>query len=226
MMSPRSGLFVVVEGIDGAGTTTHSKRLVKTLARAGYDARLTCEPSSGPIGSLIRQVLSHRVIVAGDSGPRGLGWSTMALLFAADRLDHLDSFVLPALADGALVVSDRYDLSSLAYQSVTAPPGVEPMGWIRELNVRAARPDLTLVLDVSPELAAERRKSRGGAEELFEKADVQARLAAVYAHAETIVPSDRVVHLSSEGDADSVAAAVLEVVTRAATERGIRPSPR
>ena len=123
---------------------------------------LTCEPSTGPIGSLIRQVLQRRLFVPDATGPRNFDWSTMALLFAADRMDHLDSTVVPALRAGSVVISDRYDLSSLAYQSVTAHNGSDPIPWIRQLNAQALRPDLTIVIDVPAEVAEERRRTRGG----------------------------------------------------------------
>src|SRR5882724_884915 len=160
------GLFVVVEGIDGCGSTTHAKLLAKAIKSRGPEVVLTCEPSTGPIGSLIRQVLQRRLFVPDATGPRSFAWSTMALLFAADRVDHLDSTVVPALREGAIVLSDRYDLSSLAYQSVTAPSGDKVVPWIRELNAAALRPDLTVVIDVPVEVAAERRASRGGIEEM------------------------------------------------------------
>jgi dTMP kinase len=206
---PFPGRFIVLEGIDGAGTTTHAKRLSKTLAKQGRDVRLTCEPTTGPVGALIRQVLQKRLFVPGTSGPRAFAWSTMALMFAADRLDHLDSFIVPALRDGAILISDRYDISSLAYQSVTAPEEESAIEWIRELNARALRPDLTLVLDIPAERAAERRRSRGSTEELFEDPIIQRRLVDVYQRAEALVPDDHVVHISSDGEVDAVADAIL-----------------
>lgn len=212
---PRGGCFIAVEGIDGSGSTTHAKRLGDALADAGNDVRLTAEPTQGPVGSLIRQVLQHRVVMPGGNGSRSFAWSTMALLFAADRLDHLHSYVLPALEQGAVVITDRYDLSSLAYQSVTAPGGVDVLPWIRSLNARAIRPDLTIVLDVPPEVAAERRKQRGALEELFEGAEIQARLAAVYAEAEQLVAGDRLIHVAGAGPVGDVAAAVLAAVRSA-----------
>ena len=78
---------------------------------AGRAAHRTCEPSGGPVGAMIRQILSHRMVLPGSSGGGSPGWETMALLFAADRLDHLEAEVRPALARGAMVISDRYDLS-------------------------------------------------------------------------------------------------------------------
>ena len=131
MTASARGRFVVIEGIDGAGSTTHAKQLARTLEGRGREVVLTCEPTTGPIGAMIRQVLQKRLFVADATGPRAFAWSTMALLFAADRLDHLDSTIVPGLRDGKVVISDRYDISSLAYQSVTAPEGAEVVPWIR-----------------------------------------------------------------------------------------------
>lgn len=208
MSDEAAGCFVVIEGIDGAGTTTHARRLADALRSRGHDVRLTCEPSDGPIGVLIRSVLEGELRVA-DGPPRALDWSTMALLFAADRLDHVRTLIAPALAEGAVVVSDRYDLSSLAYQSVTAPSPDAALPWIRELNCHALRPDLTIVLDVPPEVAEQRRGTRGRPEELFESRDIQRRVADLYRQSERLVPGDRVARVSSDADPDDVAARVL-----------------
>jgi dTMP kinase len=207
------GIFVVVEGIDGSGSTTHTKLLGKALRQRGLKVLETCEPSAGPIGALIRQVLSRRLFVPDATGPRAFAWSTMALLFAADRMDHLDSTIVPALREGAVVLSDRYDLSSLAYQSVTAPNGEKVVPWIRELNAAALRPDLTVVIDVPVEVAEERRRSRGGLEEIIESRELQTRLCEVYRDAETLVPNDRVAHVTGVGAVSDVAAEILQSVT-------------
>jgi len=227
--SPRfPGLFVVVEGIDGSGSTTHAKLLAKAIKSRGPEVVLTCEPSSGPIGGLIRQVLQRRLSVPDVSGPRSFAWSTMALLFAADRMDHLDSTVAPALRAGSVVVSDRYDLSSLAYQSVTAHHGPESIPWIRELNAQALRPDLTIVIDVPAEVAEERRRARGGVEEIFDAREIQAKLAMVYARAEELVPNDRLLHVPGVGEVQEVAARIFETVLSAASsffqEHASRPA--
>ena len=223
------GLFVVVEGIDGCGSTTHAKLLAKAIKNRGPEVVLTCEPSTGPIGSLIRQVLQRRLFVPDATGPRNFAWSTMALLFAADRMDHLDSTVAPALRAGSVVISDRYDLSSLAYQSVTAHTGSDSIPWIRELNTQALRPDLTIVIDVPAEVAEERRRVRGGVEEMFDARELQARLAAVYARAEELVPNDRVLHVPGVGEVGEVAARVFETVISAASgffqEHSASPRP-
>ena len=205
------GLFVVFEGIDGAGTTTQCERYAARLRARRRLVHVTREPSTGPIGSMIRLALTHRL-----SLPTTHQAQVMALLFAADRLDHVASEVDPHLRDGYVVLSDRYDLSSLAYQSTTASESEEEsagaVSWIRDLNRHARRPDVTLVLNVSPDVAAARRRARGGAAELFDDADVQARLAEAYLGADSLVPGDRVVHIDGDASADVVEAAVAAIL--------------
>lgn len=206
--------FIVVEGIDGCGSTTHSRLLAERFRLLGEPVRLTCEPSRGPVGLLVRDVLGGRL--RGESGePRGLDWATLALLFAADRRDHNAALIEPALEAGISVVSDRYDLSSLAYQSLTAPDAAGAIDWIRSLNSGVRRPDLTVVLDTPAEVAEARRHARGGAAELFEQRELQKSLARVYAEAELLVPGDRVVHVSSEPALEAVSDAVWDVIRAA-----------
>lgn len=199
------GVFVVFEGVDGAGTTTQCARYASQLRAARRLAHVTREPSAGPVGSLIRLILTQRMAL-----PLSRQAETMALLFAADRLDHIGSEIEPFLRDGYVVLSDRYDLSSLAYQSITAEAGdaAASVEWIRALNRHARRPDVTVVLDVSSEIAAQRRRARGGAVEIFDDAEIQARLADAYLRAEAFMPGERVIHINGEADVDAVAEAV------------------
>jgi dTMP kinase len=204
------GRFIVLEGIDGSGTTTQAARLVAELGRRGVPAMATCEPTAGPVGKFIRSALKGE-LRAETGAPHALPWSSMALLFAADRLDHVESVIAPALRDGTTVVCDRYVLSSLAYQSTTSPEGEAAVPWIRALNSHALRADLTIVLDVADDVARTRRESRGGKPELFEVNDLQRRLALVYASAESLLPGEPVVHVA-DGPVDDVAARILAAV--------------
>lgn len=98
----REGLFVVLEGIDGAGTTTQVARLVASLRARGIGALGTREPSDGPIGTQIRQILTGRLVVRSPAGGHAPpGWPTLALLFAADRVDHLSPRSCPTSATGS-----------------------------------------------------------------------------------------------------------------------------
>jgi dTMP kinase len=206
-MDKRAGRFIVLEGIDGAGTTTQTARLVERLRSEGKNAvKVTREPSDGPIGSLVRQVLTGRIVIPGGRAP---GWATMALLFAADRMDHVESEIEPFLGEGGIVVSDRYDASSLAYQSVSSGRGGEKaVEWIRELNKHALRPDLTIVLDLPSDLAAVRRKVRGEPAQLYEQNEVQRALAEFYRDLARHMPKDRVVIIDGNGSIDEVHARV------------------
>ena len=210
-MKPYPGRFIVLEGIDGSGTTTQAARLAAELERRGTPVCLTREPTPGPIGVLLRGALQEKWVPEPGEARRRVSWATFSLLFAADRLDHLDNVIVPALEAGRTVVSDRYDLSSLAYQSVTAPEGASVVPWIRALNARALRPDVTVVLYVPADIAEERRKARGGPPEIFEVSDLQRRLAAVYTRAEELVPGDRVVHVA-DGSQDAVFAHIFSAL--------------
>ncbi|MDB4973589.1 MAG: Thymidylate kinase [Myxococcaceae bacterium] len=212
MQAPQSAngaRFVVLEGIDGAGTTTQTARLTEALAGHGIASHATREPSDGAIGKHLRDILTGRAVARGASAAQRA--AQLALLFAADRLDHLGSEVQPALACGTWVVSDRYDYSSVAYQSVSSgDPGSVP--WLRQLNKHADRPHLTLVLDVTPEVARARRLARDSQRELFDDDDLQRRLAAFYLDIEQHFPSDRIVHVDADRSVEAVFADVLAAV--------------
>jgi dTMP kinase len=211
-MAERGG-FVVIEGIDGAGTTTQVARLAARLRQGRAAVRTTREPSDGPIGVLLRQVLSGRIVTPGGRAP---GWSTMALLFAADRMDHVESEIEPFVGQGGIVISDRYDASSLAYQSVMSGRGGEAtVEWIRSLNKYAPRPALTIVLDCPPEVASGRREARGDAAQLYEQNEVQQALAQFYRELARHMPTDRIELVDAVGTPDEVHARVYAAYARA-----------
>jgi dTMP kinase len=210
------GRFIVLEGIDGAGTTTHVARLADRLRGLKLPVRTTREPSDGPIGALVRQVLTGRVIVPGGRAPN---WATMALLFAADRVDHVEAEIEPWVNEGGIMVSDRYDASSLAYQSVSSGRGgTDAVEWIRTLNRDCRRPDLTIVLDVNFEEAARRRDKRGEAAQLYEQNEVQRALAVFYRDLAKHLPKDRVTLVDAGGTIDEVHERIFTAYTRAFSE--------
>jgi dTMP kinase len=166
------GRLIVLEGIDGSGTTTQTERLVEHLRRRGRTAVSTREPSAGPVGRLLREVLlgHHRI-----SRDVSLDGRTMALLFAADRFDHLQREVEPLLAAGNDVVSDRYLMSSLAYQAEEAD-----RAWVALLARGIRPPDLTILLDIPIEVAAQRRLLAGRPEERYDADSYLSRVADNY----------------------------------------------
>ena len=197
--------FIVFEGLDGAGTTTQAHRLVAALSADGRAAQFTCEPSPGPVGTLIRQALTGRLQLPG--GGR-LTPSTLALLFAADRCDHLAAEIVPLQRRGVAVVCDRDLLSSLAYQGQELPSR-----FVADANAQAARPDLTLFLRVSPETALQRRAGRHGGDELYEAQETQRRVAEAYESAIRQHGADqRVCIIDGEQPMESVSQACLAAV--------------
>ena len=198
--------LIVLEGLDGAGTTTQARRLVASLVAGGRGAHLTREPSDGPIGRLIREMLTGgHALASGEA----IDQRSFSLLFAADRMDHVQREVEPALGRGDVVVSDRWYHSSLAYQGTGAE-----RAWIAELNRFARRPDLTLLLRVAPEVAAERRLAAGRVQELFEDIAMQRRVAAGYddVMASLAARGERIAILDGEASQDDVAAAIAAAV--------------
>jgi dTMP kinase len=160
----RRGVFICVEGLDGCGKTTQAKLLVRKLRR-DYDAIYTAEPSKGTVGKFVKKRYLH-------SGKRGQV-EVEALLFAADRLEHLKNEILPALDEGKVVVSDRYVFSSFAYQGAA---GLD-LAWIEEVNKHALRPNLAVFIDVEPETVVRRLKRK---KSVMENLQTQVKVREVY----------------------------------------------
>lgn len=142
----KRGAFICIEGIDASGKTTQAKILVRKLRRKGIDAAYTTEPSRGKVGTFIRRYILDR--------EKRVPTTLEALLFAADRVGHLENEVKPALEKGRIVVCDRYVYSSIAYQGAA---GLS-LDWIQCINQFALVPDLAVFLDVSPEIVLKRLK--------------------------------------------------------------------
>ncbi|MBN2724052.1 MAG: dTMP kinase [Deltaproteobacteria bacterium] len=159
------GLFIAVEGIDGSGTTTFIKNVAQFLRNNNFNVHVTTEPSSHTVGRYIRERLGS-----------GKGDNTiLGLLFAADRVIHFREEINPLLEKGYIVISDRYILSSLAYQGVD-----EELSWLEQINSRAQNPDLTIFIEVD-ELEGEKRISkRGSKRDVTEKLDFQKKVVQNY----------------------------------------------
>lgn len=198
------GKFIVLEGIDGAGTTTQQRRLVDWLLEKGELAQGTHQPSGGPIGSLIRQMIRGRVVSAPPNRKAApVDPAAIALLFAADRLDHLRDEIIPLLEDGWHVVCDRYVASSLAYQSLETD-----LRFVRQINEKALAPDLTIFIKVRAEVAMARIEASRAARDSFERLGVQRRVAAAYEEVLASYRGGRVVTVDGEQSPSSVTQAV------------------
>lgn len=156
MERKKKGFFLVLEGIDGSGKTTHAQLLADELKREGYRVHITKEPTDGKIGFILNEYLRD---------PKSIP-VVDALLFAADRVEHCYTEIIPKLKEGWLVISARYRDSSYAYQS-THPPAtssehpsenlIPDVEWLRVINRYSIPPDLTIVLDLPPDIAYYRR---------------------------------------------------------------------
>ncbi len=133
-------MFIVLEGIDGCGKSTQAKLLYDWLLSTGKKAELTAEPTKNKIGILIREILS---------GSEKVDPTALALLFTADRYEHLGNFIEPNLREGKIVICERYYHSTIAYQSAQ---GVNK-DWLLQINSFARKPDFTIFIDVKPEIA-------------------------------------------------------------------------
>ena len=143
------GVFVVLEGGDGCGKSTQARLLVARLRDLGREVVATREPGATEAGAAIRSL----VLGGGDLDPRA-----EALLIAADRAEHVARVIRPALERGAVVVSDRYIPSSLAYQGVARRLGIKEIADLSEWATGGLQPDLVMVFDV-PAPDAERRRA-------------------------------------------------------------------
>jgi dTMP kinase len=162
---PKSGKFITLEGGEGAGKSTQIARLAEALERAGINVVTTREPGGSPAGERIRKLL-----VEGEPG--SLTPLSEALLHFAQRAEHLERTIRPALAAGKWVISDRFADSTMAYQGYGHKLGRPVIDSLYRLVCGKTRPDLTLILDVPVELGLKRAASRRGAETRYEMMDV------------------------------------------------------
>jgi dTMP kinase len=196
----RAGLFVTLEGVDGAGKTTQGARLAAALRAAGRETVTTREPGGSAGAEEIR-----RLLVDGAPG-RWSPWTEL-LLFTAARRDHVERVVRPALAAGAVVVCDRFVDSTRAYQTARRDDAAAPTrADVDALHARAVGldPDLTLIFDLDPAAALARGAARGGPDR-FESMGEGFRTALRAAfRAIAAAEPDRCALIDAAGEADAV----------------------
>ena len=195
------GLFVTFEGIDRSGKTTQAGLLVEALGDEALGVR---EPGGTPAGERVRELLKDPSV--------GLSPEAEALLFAAARSELVAEVILPALSEGKVVVSDRFLDSSLAYQGGARGLGIEDVERVNHFATRGLKPDLTFLLDLSPDEAA----SRAGENDRFEEegAGLQEAVGAAYERLVRADP-DRWRRIDARQPAEDVHAQVLASVKAA-----------
>lgn len=159
----KKNLFIAFEGLDGSGKSTQVKLLADKLKQEGHQIYATFEPTDSPIGTMIRNIFNHKMEA---------DHKTIAALFLADRLDHIQNKkngLLKKMEEGYTVISDRYYFSSYAYHGTHLS-----MDWVIEANTLCAellRPDIHVYIDISPETGMQRLNKRRSAVELYETSE-------------------------------------------------------
>lgn len=138
-------MFITLEGVEGSGKTTQMKRISQWMTAAGKDFLMTRQPGGTPIGGQIRRILL-------DPDNDELASSTELLLYMADRAQHLEKEILPALAAGKVVICDRYFDATLVYQGYARGLDKTMIHQLHQLTCNGLMPDLTLLLDVTPDV--------------------------------------------------------------------------
>ncbi len=157
-------MFITFEGPEGSGKSTHIRRLKSYLEGKGRRVLLTREPGGTQVGKFIREILLNPESVLDET--------TEVYLFAADRSEHVSKIIQPALAEGKWVISDRFVDSTLAYQIGGRGLPEDLVRYINMISAKGLAPDLTLLLDVSPEIGIKRAVVNGAADR-FEKEKIE-----------------------------------------------------
>jgi len=190
------GAFICIEGIDASGKTTQARLLVESLRQRGFDVVFTTEPSPHEVGRFIRRYVLQR--------KRRVPIVVEALLFAVDRIDHVEKRIKPALEKRKVVVCDRYVFSSLAYQGAA---GLDRT-WIEQINRLALTPDLSIFIDVSPEVVLKRMKRKKSVMETLKN---QRKVRKIYMD---MVEKGRLVLVDGNRTVEQVASDILTLVLK------------
>jgi dTMP kinase len=203
----RRGVFITFEGGEGSGKSTQAQRLAERLKLRGHEVVLTREPGGTPGAEAIRHLL-----LSGIAKP--LGTEAETFMFAAARDDHVNNLIRPALERGAWVVCDRFIDSTRVYQGALGNVDQRIIRALERLVVGDAKPDLTLILDVPPEVGLARAGARGDASDRFEAEHIEyhRQLRQAYLHIAEQEP-DRCVVIDGTPSADAIAVRIWMLVS-------------
>lgn len=201
-----SGCFITFEGIDGSGKSTQLRALVETLRAQGHDVVATCEPGGTSLGQALRKAFLD---TDGSVAP-----TAELLLFAADRAQHIEHLIRPAILDGKIIISDRYADATRAYQGAGRGFDRDLIETIIEIATGGLRPDLTLFFDIPVERALERTsRRRPGARNRMdgESADFYTRVRKAYLDLADAEPA-RFRVVDADREVDVIASDVMKLV--------------
>ncbi len=194
------GKLIIIEGMDGAGTTTQTKLLAQNLRARGLKVLTSAEPTNSSIGLEARKLLASSI----ENEPNLL--TTLALCFAADRMHHVHHTLGPALKSHDFVIVDRYVLSSLVYQGLHLPTS-----FVKEINRYALVPHLTIVMDIDAKIAFERLSARSGKKDFYESGPMLEKIRARYVHfAQSESPN--LVLVDASGSVEQVNSHLMHVI--------------
>lgn len=203
----KNNIFIAIEGIDGSGKSTQAKNIAKRLEAEGHKVYLTFEPTDMRIGKMIRSILG---------GKENADEKVIAALFAADRLDHLlheTQGILKKLAEGYIVITDRYYFSSYAYHGAHLD-----MDWVIASNRMAAnilKPTVNIFVDISPEVAMKRINANRETTEIYETLDNLKAVQSQYLRAfEKLQHEEHIVKVNGDETPKNVTEALWEVIQK------------
>ena len=198
------GLFITLEGLDGAGKTTQLHKAAELLRQQGYEVVESREPGGTELAEQVRALVLDSALPLNNT--------TQTLLYLAARSEHVDKLLRPALEAGKIVLCDRFSDSTLAYQGLAAGKTLEELQELRQLNAFATEglvPDLTLVLDGDPKLLLKRRDARGVTDRYEEQGlELQYKLRSAFTALAEAEP-ERMRIINAEGSTDQVNAAIM-----------------
>lgn len=201
------GLFITLEGLDGAGKTTQLHKAAELLRQQGYEVVESREPGGTELAEKVRALVLDTALPLNNT--------TQTLLYLAARSEHVDKLLRPALEAGKIVLCDRFSDSTLAYQGLAAGKTIDELTDLRQLNAFATEglaPDLTLVLDGDPKLLLKRRDARGVTDRYEEQGlELQYKLRSAFAALAKAEP-ERMRIINAEGSEAAVSAAIMDVI--------------